>query len=87
MDLIVFLYLDLWIVLRILLKEFHLVAIDPTIIVDVLEVHLNAARQRVPNLGRHRAGAGVGREYPQGDGLTGDIDTGTSFETTPTAAV
>ena len=85
MDLIVLLYFDLWIVLRILLKEFHLVAIDPTVIVDVFEVHLNAARQRVPNRGRHRAG--VGREYSEGDGLIRCIDTGTTFETIPTTAV
>ena len=82
MDLIVLLHLDLWIVLRIFLKKFHLVAIDPAVIVDVFEVHLNAARQRVSNRGCHRAG--VGREYSQSNGLIRDIDTWTSFETTPT---
>src|SRR5258708_36894941 len=85
MDLIVQLYLSLWVVLRIFLEEFHFVAIDPTIIIDVIKEHLNAARQRVPNRGRH--GAGVGREYSQGDGLIRYIYTGTSFETTPTTVV
>ena len=85
MDLIVQLYLSLWVVLRIFLEEFHLVAIDPTIIIDVIKEHLNAARQRVPNRGRHRTR--VGREYSQGDGLIRYIDTGTSFETTPIAAI
>jgi hypothetical protein len=41
-NLVVELNLDLWVVLRVLFKEFYLVAINPTISIDGVEVNLNA---------------------------------------------
>ena len=58
MNLTVELYLRLRIVLRVLFKEFHRVAVDAAIGIDVIEEYLNAFGQGNPNRGCHRAGVG-----------------------------
>src|SRR2546425_9250331 len=47
MDLVIFLNLDLWVVLCILFEEFYLESVDTTIIIDGVEVDLNASCQRL----------------------------------------
>jgi hypothetical protein len=74
------LHLNLGIILRILLQKFDLEAIDPAVIVYMVEESFHAIRQR--NTNRVGDRAGIRRENAQSNRLVGEIDPGAGFDAT-----